>query len=80
MDIINCLKLLNTNGLIMCDDVFINKINSDKLYQSNASYETLSELKKEKIIEFNLIYKRLATENNFNSGNRKFVAIVELNK
>lgn len=80
MDIINCLKLLNTNGLIMCDDVFINKINSDKLYQSNASYETLSELKKEKIIEFNLIYKRLDTENNFNSGNRKFVAIVELNK
>ena len=76
MDIVNSLKLINTNGIIMCDDVFINKIKSDKIYQSTASYETLVELKKENIIDFDLIYKRLDVENNYDKTKRKFVAII----
>ena len=76
MDIINSLKLINANGIIMCDDVFINRIKSDKIYQSNASYETLQELKSENIINFELIYKRLDVENNYDETKRKFVAII----
>ena len=76
MDIINSLKLINANGIIMCDDVFINRIKSDKIYQSNASYETLLELKSENIINFELIYKRLDVENNYDETKRKFVAII----
>ena len=79
MDIINSLKLLNPKGIIMCDDIFINKIKSDKMYQSIASFETLNELKKEDIIDFKLIYKRLDAHNNSDSNTRKFVAIVKLN-
>ena len=76
-DIINSLKLINKNGIIMCDDVYIDKINSDKMYFSNAAYETLNELKKANIINFHLIYKRIDSKNNCDVKKRKFVAIIK---
>lgn len=78
MDIINSLKILNFNGIIMCDDVFINQIKSDGIYQSVATYETLQELKNENIIDYKLIYKRLTKEHNFSEKSRKYVAVVRL--
>ena len=78
MDIVNSLKLLNFNGIIMCDDVFINQIKSDRIYQSTATFETLEELKNENIIDYKLIYKRLNKENNFSAKSRKYVAVVSL--
>ena len=75
MDIINSLRLLNNDGLIMCDDIYVNKIKSDRMYNSNAAFETIKELANEKIIEYKLIYKRLDIENNFNKDKRKFIAI-----
>ena len=77
IDILNSLRLLNENGLIMCDDVYINKIESDNMYSSIAAYETLTELQKEKVISLDLIYKRLDIENNFSEKNRKFIAIIQ---
>ena len=78
IDIINSLNILKENGLILCDDVHtnLNKINSDKMYNSVASYETLIELKKQNLINFKLIYKRLSAEDNCLENKRKFVAIV----
>ena len=64
IDIINSLRLISRNGIIICDDIYINKVKSDQMYNSNASFETLTELKKEKIINFQLIYKRL--DENYN--------------
>ena len=75
IDIINSLKRINTNGIIMCDDVFINNIKSDRIYKSTAAFETLSELAMEKIIDYKLIYKRLDCINNCDISNRKFVGI-----
>ena len=75
IDIINSLKLINTNGIIMCDDIFINNIQSDKMYKSIAAFETLNELATEKIIDYKLIYKRLDSINNCNAFNRKFIGI-----
>jgi len=75
IDIINSLRLINTNGIIMCDDIFINNIQSDKMYKSIAAYETLTELAKEKIIDYKLLYKRLDPINNCNKLNRKFIGI-----
>ena len=77
IDILNSLRLLNENGFIMCDDVYINKIESDKMYSSIAAYEVLTELQKEKIVSFDLIYKRLDVENNSSERNRKFIAIIK---
>ena len=78
IDIINSLHILKENGLILCDDVHLNlnQINSDKMYHSIASYETLNELKKQNLIDFRLIYKKLNFKRNFIENKRKFIAIV----
>tara|TARA_Y100000741_G_C18157945_1_gene519931 strand:- start:41 stop:859 length:819 start_codon:yes stop_codon:yes gene_type:complete len=78
IDIINSLNLINNNGLILCDDVYLTRkhSHSDKMYASIATYETINELKKENIIKFNLIYKRLSAKNNSIISERKFIAIL----
>ena len=78
IDIINSLHILKENGLILCDDVHLklNQSNSDAMYSSIATYETLNELKKQDLIDFRLIYKRLSPEHNCVENTRKFVAIV----
>ena len=78
IDIINSLHILNENGLILCDDVHL-KLNhniSDTMYSSMATYETLNELKKQKLIKFRLVYKRLVAKYNSLENTRKFLAIV----
>ena len=78
IDIINSLHILKENGLILCDDVYLklNQSNSDIMYSSIATYETLNELKKQDLINFRLIYKSLSAEHNCIENTRKFVAIV----
>ena len=78
IDIINSLHILKENGLILCDDVFLelNQSNSDTMYSSIATYETLNELKKQNLVNFKLVYKRLNAEYNCIENNRKFIAIV----
>lgn len=78
IDIINSLHLLNENGTILCDDVHkdLTQIDSDRMYHSIASYETLNELNKENLIKFKLIYKRLDPKSNCIESERKFLAIV----
>ena len=78
IDIINSLHILKENGLILCDDVHLklNQSNSDIMYRSIATYETLNELKKQDLINFRLIYKRLSAQHNCIENKRKFVAIV----
>ena len=78
IDIINSLHILKENGLILCDDVYLklNQSNSDIMYSSIATYETLNELKKQDLINFRLIYKRLSAEHNCLENTRQFVAIV----
>ena len=46
------------------------------MYSSIATYETLNELKKQDLINFRLIYKRLNAEDNCIENTRKFIAIV----
>ena len=48
------LFLRKENGLILCDDVHLklNQSNSDMIYSSIATYETLNELKKQDLINF----------------------------
>ena len=46
MDILNSIKLIKDQGIIVCDDIYINSIDNHKMYWSSASYETLNELKK----------------------------------
>lgn len=78
IDIINALRLINKNGIILCDDVWINKpIKQDKIYNSLASFETLKELKDSDLINFDLFYKRLDVESNSFKYNRKYIAYIK---
>ena len=79
IDIINSLKILNDNGVILCDDVFknLNQTDTDSMYSSTASYETLNALKKENLIDYSLIYKRLDVFYNCIENKRKFIAYVK---
>jgi len=77
-DIINSLHLIKEKGVILCDDVFLNldQFGADKMHFSLASYETLNELKKQKLIKFTLVYKRLTAKANCIKSKRKFIAFV----
>jgi|TARA_B110000503_G_C7019844_1_gene359288 predicted O-methyltransferase YrrM len=75
IDIINSLRLINDGGIIMCDDIYVNEIVLDKMYNSTATFETLNELANENIIEYKLIYKRLDSENNCEKKKRKFIGV-----
>jgi predicted O-methyltransferase YrrM len=80
IDIINSLKLINNNGLILCDDVYVEEPKiQDKTYRSIATYETISALEKEKLINYHLIYKRLDPLHNCDPKKRKFIAILNKN-
>ena len=74
IDIINSLKLVNDEGIIICDDVYFKKpTNQDSMYRSIASYETLKSLENEKIISLNFLYKRLDLLDNCDPQKRKFL-------
>ncbi len=79
IDIINSLNLINKDGLILCDDIFLNLeyYQSDKMYKSIASFETLKALEKEKIINLELIFKRISPKENCLENERKFIAIIK---
>lgn len=78
IDITNSIRLLNENGLLICDDVWKTKpYNQDDTYHSIASYDTLMALQEAKVLKFNTIYKRLDKKNNANEKFRKFIAIVK---
>jgi len=78
IDIINSVKLLNRNGIIMVDDILIENNENDKMYDSIAGFETLKELEKNNIIKLDFFYKRLDADSNANSKKISYVALVRL--
>ena len=78
IDIVNALNLVEKEGIILCDDVFIQRpINEDKMYSSLASYETLKSFEEQKIIKLFLFYKRLSKKFNLNPKTRQYIGLVK---
>ena len=77
MDIINSLRLVNSEGLIMIDDVFkTNKINNP-IYKSIGAYESLLALKDAKAINgFELFLKRTNLKHNILHA-QKFIGFIK---
>jgi len=69
IDIINSIRFLNNNGLILCDDV----AKSD----SNPTWKCINILKDQNIIDFELIYKSLESSSNANPRKRTFISILK---
>ena len=76
IDILNSLEILNKNGLILCDDVYTYTLKNDKYYKSTATYQTIEILKKNKLISYNLFYKRVEKKFNHFKSEKKFIAII----
>lgn len=78
IDIINSLRLSSLNSLILCDDIHVKTLKKqDPNYFSNASFETLNVLKDEKLIEFDLFFKRVANNYNYYPVEKKFIALIK---
>lgn len=67
IDITNSIKLLNQNGILMCDDVWKNLNQNDSIYQSIASYETLNAFSKIKLLNTIFFHKRICKKYNLNN-------------
>ena len=78
IDISNSIRLISKGGYIFCDDIYTsNRIKSDNMYKSNAGFETIKVLKKAKIIEFKLFFKRINYVDNSAPKNKKFIAAIK---
>ena len=78
IDIANAIRLCNEKGLIMCDDVFVEKIkNPDEIYYSNASIETIKALNNIFNFKYDLFYKRLSRKFNSIPHFRQHIAFIK---
>lgn len=77
IDLINSINLLNDDGIILVDDIILSKVDNDRMYLSSAGIDTLNELKKNSIIDFNLIFKRLDANSNCDKSKIKYIAFVK---
>ncbi len=75
-DIINSVSLANSNTIIMCDDVFKNIEESDAMYDSIASFETIEELIRSGIISCGYFLKRLGISKTVND---QYIGYISLN-
>ena len=65
-DITNSIRLLSSDGILMCDDVWIKIRRSDFMYSSLASWQTLMSYTDAGIINTKLFRKRLGSKHLIN--------------
>ena len=76
-DITNAIKLMNSESILMCDDIWKKNIKNDRFYNSIAGFETLMEYSKAKILKNYFFRKRIGKLFN---RNYKFVSYSKLVK
>jgi len=76
IDLINSVRLLSENSILMCDDVWFRKPkNQDNMYSSIAAKETLDLFEKIQITKNFYFLKRLDAENNAFKNERKYISL-----
>lgn len=80
IDVANAIRLLQKGGLFLCDDVWVGREtnNSDFMYKSGATIETLIAFKEAEMIEFSLPYKRLNFDSAGNPTLKEHIAVGSL--
>ena len=76
-DITNAIRLLQNDGILMCDDIWKYLKRNDKIYNSIASFETLNAFEKAGIIKTTYFRKRINVKY---SSKYKFVSFSRLTK
>jgi len=67
-DVCNAYHLLNTGGILMCDDIYLN---------SSSTFKILDYLEKEKIFKANYILKRTSKDFSADPKVRKHIAVIK---
>ena len=81
-DIINSVRLLKNNSIMLIDDVWKSRLINDKIYNSTAAFRVINELQKINIFsDVSFFYKRLDFYSNLKfPNNQKFIAFIKLQK
>lgn len=75
IDIANAVRMLNPNGVGICDDVYLDAKEGQVDGRSKASIETLESLHSAGLISYNLVRKRIGGYFNFPAFNKKYIGI-----
>jgi len=74
IDIANALRLLNANGVLGLDDIYVTpQVNYEWVGQE--SFETLDCFKKSGLVDLKFVLKKLFPEKNFDKKSQKFIAV-----
>jgi predicted O-methyltransferase YrrM len=71
IDITNALRMVNKNGIILCDDVFLSSKNQNMMTESTATWITLQKYQESSNIKVDLFLKRISNKN------KKFIAFIK---
>jgi predicted O-methyltransferase YrrM len=77
IDISNSIRLLSPTGAAICDDVYLKARDSNKDGRSTASIDSLESFSRAKLIDFNLLHKRVGFFFNFPSRNKKYLGYIK---
>jgi len=77
IDIANAVRMLNPNGVGICDDVYLDAKEGQMDGRSKASIETLKSLNSAGLISYSLIHKRIGGYFNFPAFNKKYLGIMK---
>jgi predicted O-methyltransferase YrrM len=75
IDIANAVRMLNPNGVGICDDVYLDAKEGQMDGRSKASIETLESLNSAGLISYNLVRKRIGGYFNFPAFHKKYLGI-----
>ena len=77
IDIANAVRMLNPDGLGVCDDVYLDAREGQMDGRSKASIETIKSLNNAGLISYNLVRKRIGGYFNFPAFNKKYLGIIK---
>jgi predicted O-methyltransferase YrrM len=77
IDIANAVRMLNPDGIAICDDVLLDARDGKMDGRSKASIETLKSLNNAGLISYNLVQKRIGGYFNFPAFNRKYLGVMK---
>ena len=77
IDIANAVRMLNPDGVGICDDVYLDAREGQMDGRSKASIETLKSLNSAGLISYCLIHKRIGGYFNFPAFNKKYLGIIK---
>jgi predicted O-methyltransferase YrrM len=77
IDIANAVRMLNPDGIGICDDVYLDAKEGQLDGRSKASIETLKSLNDAGLISYELVRKRIGGYFNFPAFNKKYLGIIK---